>query len=677
MKKEGWSVVETKEYLKAFGISNKTILNGNHACALGALVAGCKFFAGYPITPSSGILHMMTKYLPLFGGQWYTPEDEIASIGMCITASLCGRKAMTATSGPGFSLMQEEFGVAILNEAPLVVVNAMRVGPSTGQPTKPSSADINCMIHGRHGDTGDVVVILSPRSVQECFSMTVAAFNISEEWRTPVFLALDGYLSQLEEQVNIPEQVYVYDRIKDMGEPPFGKDGDVSNFVPVGGIRPQAYTGVMHDSDGNRSSYSAEVAEEYIAHLLEKHRSIVPVLKKDAHYSLFEKEAIVPDTELLLVSYGVASRASKDAVARLRERGIKTTHLNLPVLWPLHSDMCEAYKNIPQVVVAENNTGQMLPFIAPYFSRAKISSFAKWNGTPIQTGELVCFCERLFSKKTKTSETLAALETAGVSAQQKEKRENNATLVRWHEYNGEVPFQLCESVHEKEESEILVHKPYPFCPGCGHQSFIDQLLPVLSECGLSNNNTIFVSGIGCGSIVPATFDAHLIKTSHGRAFNAARAARLEYPERNIIVISGDGDLVNIGGSHLIHTARGKNRFPMVCFCLDNANYGMTGGQPSATTPCGASTSISSPESLEPFDLKKLLYDGCGIDFFASVSVADHEYLSEVIRKAIIASRKTFAFVQVFSHCTAHFVKNNRDLFSRDNLKEQQGIWERE
>ncbi|MBI5004606.1 MAG: hypothetical protein HZC04_00250 [Candidatus Lloydbacteria bacterium] len=666
-KEEGWRLVETERYLKAMSMNGgNSILNGNEAAALGALVAGCRFFAGYPITPSSGILSAMTRCLPSLGGAWYAPEDEIASIGMCIATSLCGRKAMTATSGPGFSLMQEEFGMAILNEVPLVVIDAMRVGPSTGQATKPSVADINCMIHGRHGDAGDAVVILSPRSVQECFSMTVAAFNISEEWRTPVFVALDGYLSQLEERVCIPEQVYVYDRIGDRGEPPFGANGMVSNFVSVGGIRPQAYTGALHDALGSRSSYLPEVAESYIAHLMAKHRSIIPSIQKDPHYSLFEKENSAKDSELLLVSYGVASRAGKDAAKQLRSERIKALHLNLPILWPLHADMFETYKNIPQVVVVENNTGQLVPFIAPHFSKAKISSFAKWNGTPIQTGELVCFCRQLFRKE----------ETGALEMGSSENKKNITLAEPLSELQGIFSSILPED-WEEAENKIAVEKPYPFCPGCGHQSFIDVLLPVLAECGLSNENTIFVSGIGCGSIVPATFNGHLVKTSHGRALNAARAIKLAYPERTVIVISGDGDLGTIGGNHLIHTVRDKYRFPIICFCLDNANYGMTGGQPSATTPQAATTALSSLEPPPPFDLKKLLYDGCGIDFFARVSVADHEYLSQVTGKAIAASRKTFAFVQVFSHCTTHFVKNNRELFSREMLAGLRGTWERE
>jgi len=164
----GWKTVIVEDVLQKSGIRGEVrFMSGSQAIAWGALVAGCRFFVGYPITPSSKILLEMAKELRKHkDGIFYQPEDELASIGMAISASVCGKKAMTATSGPGLSLMQEELGWAIVNEIPLIVVNAMRIGPSTGHPTKPGSADINCMIHGRHGDGGDGVVVLSPNSVQ-------------------------------------------------------------------------------------------------------------------------------------------------------------------------------------------------------------------------------------------------------------------------------------------------------------------------------------------------------------------------------------------------------------------------------------------------------------------------------------------------------------------------------
>src|SRR3989344_3039066 len=172
-----------------------------------------------------------------------------------------------------------------------------------------------------------------------------------------------------------------------------------SNFVSLGGIRPQAYTGSMHDSFGKRESFLPEVTEKFVSHLLAKHRSIFPSMKRDEHYALFQKENNVVESELLLVSYGVASRASKDVAVRLMSQIIKAAHLHLPMIWPLHSDMFEAYKNIERVVVVENNSGQLLPFLAPYFHHADIASFVKWNGMPIQTGELTRFCEELIQKE--------------------------------------------------------------------------------------------------------------------------------------------------------------------------------------------------------------------------------------------------------------------------------------
>jgi len=198
---------------------------------------------------------------------------------------------------------------------------------------------------------------------------------------------------------------------------------------------------------------------------------------------------------------------------------------------------------------------------------------------------------------------------------------------------------------------------YNFCPGCGHKAFCSVLLTILQEKGLTEENTVFVSGIGCGGIVATTLNADVIKTSHGRPLNAARTATLIYPQKLVIVISGDGDLVNIGGNALIHTARKKNDFPLLCICLDNTGYSMTGGQQSATN------------LKSGFNLKNLLYDGCEIDFFAQTSATNKQHLREALEKAIdfIRNRKSLAFVQVGCSCPTHKVKGGKDC----------AIWERE
>jgi len=665
-KQERWYFADTEHVRQVLNIpAGNIFISGNTACAYGAFVAGVRFFAGYPITPSSEIFSMMQKLIPRFGGVAYAPEDELASIGMVIGASLCGAKAMTATSGPGFSLMQEELGFAILNEVPLVIIDAMRVGPSTGQPTKPTSADISAIIHGRHGDCGDAVVVLSPSSVTECFFMTVSAFNIAEQFRVPVIIALDGYLSQLEEPFTMPRHLWVYDRINDATGTQFGVDGAVSNFLPIGGARPIAYTGVIHDASGTRKSFDTLACYSLISHLLKKQMNILDDIEKMNVYMPVRQETYrVADAEYLIVGYGVGSRAVKDAVVKLRSDGIMAGAIFLKTLWPLNDEMFAAYRHISRIVVAENNTGQMFSLLSRFFPSERLVSFPKYDGEPIRTSELYLSCARLFRADTRPIVSVVHDAACNDAAYKKDL---------------EAQEKGCESEadYEQEEcSDITEQTTYPFCAGCGHKTFADTLLDALKDSGLSVENTIFISGIGCGSIVPTTFNAHLIKTSHGRALNAARAVSLLCPQHTIIVISGDGDLLNIGGNHLLHTIREKKRFPMACFCLDNANYGMTGGQSSSTTPNNAYDDTDSAQT--PFDLKQLLYDGCGIDFFARTSVYDRTHLKEMIMRAVSAARNgTLAFVQVGSPCTTYFMKNHKESFSRAALHSTQGIWRRD
>ena len=593
------------------------IVSGNEAAALGALAAGCKFFAGYPITPSSNILYEMAKRLPDQGGVFYQAEDELAAIGMVISASAGGQKSMTATSGPGLSLMQEELGWAIINEIPLVVIDAMRIGPSTGQPTKPASADINCLIKGRHGDSGDCVIVLTPSSVQECFNLTVTAFQLAEEFRTPVFVAIDGYLSGLYERLEISENIQIIDR---------ARDGIIGKGEGI------AYGGVMHNRLGKRYSFSPDVCKETIGHLIQK-RNEMP--------TIYNIEQIF-DCDYLIISYGFASRATRDAANQLRKQGLKIGLLELKTIWPLDRISSTELNRVKKIIVVENNAGQLIDLLN--LPKDKVVAFNKWWGEPIETRELLDFLDEIITG-TKTKQEVAT----------------EKPLIQ----------------KEKDDClDIQIDADYPFCAGCGHKVFRSNLLPILKERGLTKENTILASGIGCGGIVATTLNADVIKTSHGRTLNAARALRLIYTEKMIVVISGDGDLINIGGNALIHTAREKDRFPMLCICLDNVNYGMTGGQLSATTPEWGKTSV--PFTQKPFNLKQLLYDGCGIDFFARTAVPCRDHLKKTIERAIdfVRNKKSFAFVHALSPCVTHFTKRNPGHFTKNKLQQYCEIWER-
>jgi len=298
------------------------LMQGNEACAEGAIAAGCRFYAGYPITPSSEIMERMAARMREAGGIFLQMEDEIASITAVIGASWAGVKAMTATSGPGFSLMQESIGYAAATETPIVVVDVQRSGPSTGQATMVAQGDVMQSRFGSHGDYE--VVALSPSSAQEMFDLTVEAFNLSERFRVPSIILADAEVGRLREVVVIPETVEVYTRRfatrddrKFFGGPgiaPMPRFGD-GLFVSV--------TGSAHREDGIRD-YSPEVHSRIVSHLCSK-------LDQSAvrHEKMF-----VEDAEILVVAYGITARSALSAVRRLRNEGLHVGFFRPITLWP-------------------------------------------------------------------------------------------------------------------------------------------------------------------------------------------------------------------------------------------------------------------------------------------------------------------------------------------------------
>ncbi len=327
------------------------LVQGNEACTLGALYAGCNFYAGYPITPSSEIMELMARELPKRGGVFMQMEDEIASISAVIGAVWAGAKAMTATSGPGFSLMQENIGYAAITETPCVIVDCQRWGPSTGQPTKTSQGDVMQAIWGTHGD--HPIIVLTASTVREVFEMTVNAFNFAELHRTPVILLLDEVLAHMRENVTLPEpgELPVVER-KPLERPeqylPFGSP----EFIPFGtGLRFNV-TGMAHDSYG--FPVQGEKAAELLQRIVNKVRTAAPQL------ALYEAQ-FLDDCRLLIVSYGIVSRVAESATEQLRAEGIKIGLLNLKTLWPFPDFLIqEIAEQVEYILVPELNMGQIV-----------------------------------------------------------------------------------------------------------------------------------------------------------------------------------------------------------------------------------------------------------------------------------------------------------------------------
>ncbi len=337
---------------------NIKLLQGNEACVEGAILAGVRFFAGYPITPSSEIAEGMARRLPRLGGKFVQMEDEIASMAAVIGASVVGLKSLTATSGPGMCLKQENLGFAITNEIPCVVVNAQRGGPSTGLPTKPSQGDMMQARWGTHGD--HPIIALAPSTVNEILTLTIKAFNFSEKYRIPVILLLDEVIAHMREKVEIPapEDVEIVNRKKPTIPPeeylPFKPDED--------GIPPMAnfgegyryhITGLIHNYKGLPTSNSQEI-DAFIRRLHNK-------IQKNIKDILIYEEYLLEDADTALIAYGSVVRAAERTVKLARKEGLKVGLLKLLTIWPFcFEEVNRLAQQVDLIIVPEMNLGQIV-----------------------------------------------------------------------------------------------------------------------------------------------------------------------------------------------------------------------------------------------------------------------------------------------------------------------------
>jgi 2-oxoglutarate ferredoxin oxidoreductase subunit alpha len=333
-------------------------LDGDHACAEGAIAAGCRFLAGYPITPSTEVAERIAERFPKVGGMFIQMEDELASMAAIIGSSWAGVKSMTVTSGPGFSLMMENLGLATMMETPCVVVNVQRGGPSTGLPTLTGQAD---MMQARWGSHGDYEVIaLCPSSPQECFDLVITAFNLSEKWRIPVLFMMDECVGHMTEKVIIPEAETIdivprkfYKGDKKSYKPfKFNGASAVAPMVKAGDGYSIHITGLTHDERGY-PVINADAQEKNVNHLVNK------ILKNEDKIRIIEEDQIV-DAEIIVLSYGISSRVAMKAVDDARAKGIKVGTLRLIIVWPFpETRIKELAANIKAFIVPEINLGQI------------------------------------------------------------------------------------------------------------------------------------------------------------------------------------------------------------------------------------------------------------------------------------------------------------------------------
>lgn len=363
-------------------------MNGDLACAEGAIMAGCRFFAGYPITPATEIAEHLSQRMPEIGGIYVQMEDEIASMAAVIGASYSGLKAMTATSGPGFSLMQENIGLAVMTEAPCVIVDVMRGGPSTGQPTMPGQQDVMQAKWGSHGDYG--IIALTPSSVQEMFDLTIEAFNLSETYRVPTLLMADEIVGHMWEKVVFPSVtgVNIINRKKpNVPREKYAPFKPESDLVPPMACFGEGYhfhaTGLTHNEYGYPQTSSSEVQTRLVKRLCEK-------IQKNADRIMRVEEVMVEDADVVVVAYGIVARAALSAIRKAREKGAKAGLLRLITLWPFPDErVAKIAEHVKTIVVPEMNCGQMVREVERAAKETPVVFLSKLGEEPHTPSEIL------------------------------------------------------------------------------------------------------------------------------------------------------------------------------------------------------------------------------------------------------------------------------------------------
>jgi 2-oxoglutarate ferredoxin oxidoreductase subunit alpha len=339
--------------------ANIKFVQGNEACVEGALYAGLNFFAGYPITPSTEVAEHLAVRLPQLGGKFIQMEDEISSICAIIGASLTGNKVMTATSGPGFSLMQEALGYAVMAEIPCVIVNVQRGGPSTGIPTHVSQGDVNQARWGTHGD--HAIVTLTASNHQDVFKMTIEAFNIAETYRTPVILLFDEVVGHMRERLILPAKgdIPLVERLRTAVKggvdyhPYLPREDGRLPMSDFGAVHRYNVTGLFHDMWGFPTD-NPEIVHSLLRHLVDK-------IQNNVHQMAHFKEYYLEDAEHVLVSYGSAARSAHHLVVSRRGRGERLGLLELQTIWPFPTEIVrKRCENAQSIIVVEMNMGQVM-----------------------------------------------------------------------------------------------------------------------------------------------------------------------------------------------------------------------------------------------------------------------------------------------------------------------------
>ncbi len=527
-------------------------MDGDHALAEGALAAGCRFFAGYPITPSTETAERFAERCPEVGGLFIQMEDEIASITANVGAVWGGQKVMTVTSGPGFSLMMETIGLACMMETPMVLADVQRGGPSTGLPTLTAQQDMMQARWGSHGDYR--IIALVPDSPQECFDLAVEAFNLSETYRVPVFIMTDETVGHMHEKVVIPpaEEIRVVERNWYTGPKedyrPYRFDGKtVAPMVKAGDGYRFHSTGLTHDERGY-PTLTPEMNKKLVTHLIEK-------IESNADKIIRVEEDGLHGAEVVVVSYGITSRIAIRAIQQARKAGIKVGLLRLITVWPFcETKIRNLARKVKAIVVPELNYGQI------------VLEVERCAAGPVQSDQRQLLRRRCSRSRRNPRRHQGGREMSGADLAPEYTTDDEA-------FRKENPMA---------EFLRMDRMPHIWCPGCGIGTVVTCFAEAIKAGGYDMDKIAVVSGIGCTGRVAGYVKFNSFHTTHGRAIPFATGLKLANPDLKVVVISGDGDLTSIGGNHLIHAAR--RNMDLMVICVNNFTYGMTGGQVTPTTP---------------------------------------------------------------------------------------------
>lgn len=617
----GWRKVKTLHPGKHF-------ISGNTACAWAALDAGCQFFAGYPITPATEQSYEMERLMPGVGGVFIQMENEDASMAALCGASLAGAKAMTATSDPGFERMLENIAFALTNELPMVVAVVQRTAPSTGRPTGTGSWLVRGTRWGPHGGTEHIV--LYPSTVQEIYHYTIKAFNLAERFRSPVILMMEASNAHLEEGVEIPQEIEVFDRIYIPGAPPFGptEDGSAPSMPRFGNGEFLKVTGLTHNERGVPCANVPEVHERMVKH---QRRKIVSKIEELTDV----EEYLLDDAEIMIVAYGHTARSAKWAIKEARGKGMKVGMLNLRTLYPFPEEKVKRWSKVTRcVLVPEMNQGQL-------FYVVRESSFSPVISLPQTDGEII-----------DPRRILHFLETMGEKYYQDIAPILPSTIydpAEWRREKGKIP-------------ERSFSSQTPFCAGCGLGILGNCLLKCIQEMNWPLEKIVVASGIGCTARLPNHLPFDSANTTHGYPIPFATGVKLVQPDLHVIVISGDGDLFDIGAGQTIHGAR--RNLPILAICCNNFVFGMTGGQVATTTPWGAITSTTTTGNKIPsLDLVRLMF-GANAKYVARCPISKPLILTRILKEALCFDG--FSFVEVVSPCLTEYGRRN-ELFSPSQI----------